>query len=162
MTAARWAKIFSPFGALDGFDERIAEKEVVYENKVELCDVIQMELDRRLNILHNLTWNSRMAKANRVMVSVVFFVPCADENHFAFRMSAGKYETVEGMVHRVGTNSLCLSTESGERNIRFDDIRDIRSKAHIFDTEWEMEMPGLWKAGDCNGSAAALISRSNR
>ena len=29
MPASRWAKIFSPFDALEGFDERIAEKEVL-------------------------------------------------------------------------------------------------------------------------------------
>ena len=38
MSAAHWAKIFSPFDALDGFDERIAEKEVLYESRIELCD----------------------------------------------------------------------------------------------------------------------------
>ena len=55
MGAARWAKIFAPFDALDGFDEQIAEKEVLYTAKKELCEDDQRVLDRRLNILHNLT-----------------------------------------------------------------------------------------------------------
>ena len=50
MSATHWAKIFSPFDALEGFDERIAEKEVLYESRIELCDDDQAELDRRLNI----------------------------------------------------------------------------------------------------------------
>ena len=138
MPVARWAKIFSPFDALAGFDERIAEKEIVYEGRTELCDDDQAELDRRLGILHNLTWNSRMARANRVMVSVEYFVPCSDENHFAFRMAAGKYETAVGMVLRVDTDSLRLRTESCERSIPFCDIRKIRTDSGIFDTEWEI------------------------
>ena len=138
MTAAHWAKIFCPFDALDGFDERIAEKEVLYEARIELCDQTRVELDRRLNILHNLAWNSRMARANRVMVSVTYFVPCADENHFAFQVSAGQYDTATGMVLRVDSESLHLRTEKGDKGIRFGDIREITSKTEIFDTEWEM------------------------
>lgn len=141
MTAAHWAKIFSPFDALDGFDERIAEKEVLYESRIELCEDDQAELDRRLNILHNLTWNNRMARANRVMVSVKYFVPCADENHFAFQIAAGQYEAATGMVLRVDSESLRLRTENGDKSISFRDIREIRSKTGIFDTDWEMEMP---------------------
>ena len=141
MSAAHWAKIFSPFDALDGFDERIAEKEVLYESRIELCDDDQAELDRRLNILHNLTWNARMARANRVMVSVKYFVPCADKNHFAFQLGAGKYATVSGMVLRVDPESIRLRTGDGDRSIRFSDIREIRNEAGYFDTDWEMEAP---------------------
>ena len=38
-----------------------------------------------------------MARANHVIVSVKYFVPCQDENNFAFG-NAGQYETVTGMV----------------------------------------------------------------
>lgn len=149
MTAAHWAKIFSPFDALDGFDERIAEKEVLYERQTELSDDDRSELDRRLDILHNLTWNGRMTRASHVSVSVTYFVPCADRNHFSFG-KAGRYETVTGMVLRVEpeAETLCLRTESGEKKIPFCDIREIRdsgeisdsreiSSRGIFETEWE-------------------------
>jgi len=141
MTAAHWAKIFSPFDALDGFDERIAEKETLYECRTELLEDDRNELNRRLDILHNLTWNGRMARANHVMVDVTYFVPCTDENHFAFQISAGNYETVNGMVLRVDMDSLRLRTENSELNIRFGDIREISNNTGIFETEWENESP---------------------
>ena len=136
MTVEHWAKIFSPFDALDGFDERIAEKEVVYACRTELSPDDQAELDRRLDILRNLTYNSRMARENRVMVRVISFVPCTDENHFAFRIAAGKYETTAGMVLRVEPDSLRLRTENGDRNILFCDLREIQSEAGIFNRAW--------------------------
>ena len=37
MSAARWAKIFSPFDALDGFNERIAETEKMHERQEMEC-----------------------------------------------------------------------------------------------------------------------------
>lgn len=141
MTTARWAKIFSPFDALDGFDERIAEKEVQYVPRTELLEDDKAELSRRLDILHNLTWNSHMARANRVRVSVEYFQPCADENHFAFDLAAGSYETVTGMVLRVGTDSLRLRTDDGDLTVRFEDIREIRNETGIFETDWEWESP---------------------
>jgi hypothetical protein len=43
-----------------------------------------------------------MARVNHVIVSVKYFVPCRDENNFAFG-NAGQYETVTGMVLKVDT-----------------------------------------------------------
>lgn len=141
MPPARWAKIFSPFDALDGFDERIAEKEAVYEARTELLEDDKAELNRRLDILHNLTWNGRMARTNQVMVDIVRFIPCEDKKHFAFQIAAGKYETVSGMVMRVDLDFLRLRTENGEMSIRFDDIREIGNQTGIFETEWEYDYP---------------------
>ncbi len=141
MTAAKWAKIFSPFDALTGFDERIAEKEAVYEGRSELSDDERAEVDRRLAVLHNLTWNARMARANRVTVSVEFFVPCGDGHHFAYRTGAGTYETVTGTVQRVEAELLRLQTENGGKAIRFCDIRKIGNETGIFEAEWETETP---------------------
>ena len=81
-------------------------------------------------------YNSRMARENRVMVRVISFVPCTDENHFAFRIAAGKYETTAGMVLRVEPDSLRLRTENGDRNILFCDLREIQSEAGIFNRAW--------------------------
>ena len=141
MTAARWAKIFSPFDALTGFDERIAEQEIRYEAQKELCEEEVAELDRRLNILHNLTRNHRMAKANHVRVSVDYFIPCAEENRFASRTDFGKYETVIGTVLRLEMKSLLLRTGNGAARIPFCDIREIRAESGIFETKWETDIP---------------------
>ena len=136
MGAARWAKIFAPFDALDGFDERIAEKEVLYTAKKELCEDDQKILDRRLNILHNLTWNGRMARANKPSVDVIHFVPCEDKHNFSFGIG-GRYETISGSVVKADQDTLILSTEDGEVRISFNDIREITSKSNIFEKQWD-------------------------
>ena len=64
MTRLNRAKIFAPFAALVGFDERVRRKEVAYVPKVELDADEEWELNRRLMILHKRTANSRLARAN--------------------------------------------------------------------------------------------------
>lgn len=143
MPASRWAKIFSPFDALKGFSEAVSSKEVQYVSRVELDADAEAELSRKLEVLHNLTWNGRMARANRVIVSVKFFVPCRDENNFAFG-NAGQYETVTGMVLKVDTevgNEITIQTETAKKVIGFDDILEITSKMGVFETDWELEAP---------------------
>ena len=48
MPASHWAKIYAPFDALDGFDEGIAAKEVLYIGRRELSKGQKEELDRKL------------------------------------------------------------------------------------------------------------------
>ena len=136
MPPSRWAKIFSPFDALKGFSEAVASKEVQYEYKRELMEDDAAELDRKLEHLHNLTWNGRMARANRVMARVKYFVPCPDKNNFAYG-NAGSYETISGMVLRVDVDvekTVTLLTDSGKKVISFDDITEIESP--MFAPEW--------------------------
>ena len=143
MPAAKWAKIFSPFDALKGFSEAVASKEIQYVQKIELDDDEKRDLGRKLDVLHNLTWNGRMAKANHVMISVKYFVPCQDENNFAFG-NAGQYETVTGMVLKVDTEvwkEITIQTETAKKVIGFDDILEITSKTDVFETDWELEAP---------------------
>lgn len=80
MDVGRRAKIFSPFDALKGFNEAIASKDVLYRDRIELSEEDRMELDRRLHILKGLTYNGRMARANRVKITAVYYVSCTDEN----------------------------------------------------------------------------------
>ena len=143
MPASRWAKIFSPFDALKGFSEAVSSKEVQYVSRIELDADAEAELSRRLEVLHNLTWNGRMARANRVIASVKYFVPCRDENNFAFG-NAGQYETVTGMVLKVDTEvwkGITIQTEEAKKVIGFDDILEITSKTDVFETDWELEAP---------------------
>ena len=97
MACAKRAKIFSPFDALKGFNEAVSSKEVPYVERIEPEQQDREELDRRLNILRALTFNGRMAKANRVEVTVRFYVPCADKNNFAFGLR-GLYESVTALT----------------------------------------------------------------
>lgn len=143
MPASRWAKIFSPFDALKGFSEAVSSKEIQYVSRIELDADAEAELSGKLKILHNLTWNGRMARANHVMVSLKYFVPCQDENNFAFG-NAGQYETVTGMVLRVDTEvrkEITIQTETTKKVIGFEDILEITSESDVFHTDWEMEAP---------------------
>ena len=141
MPASRWAKIFSPFDALKGFSEAVASKEVQYVDRQQLDEDEQRELDRKLSILQNLTWNGSMARANQVMVSVTYFVPCADEQSFAFLDHQGQYQTITGMVLNVDAEvgeTITLKTDTGKTIIDFCDIQTIESqKADLFDLDWE-------------------------
>ena len=67
-------------------------------------------LDRRIRILHKLTYNGRIARANHVQVSVRYYVPCTDENNFAFQLR-GQYRIVSGICRKVEsdvTNSITI------------------------------------------------------
>ena len=126
MPASRWAKIFSPFDALAGFDEAIKSKEELYVPRVELDEDERSDLNHTISVLHGLTWNSRMARVNHVVVSVTFFAPCTDRNNGAYSLGTGKYETLTGAVLRAEENTLLLQTDSRRRGLSFDDIREIR------------------------------------
>lgn len=85
------------------------------------------ELDRKLERLHNLTWNGRMARQNKVNATICYFVPCKDRENFAYG-NAGTYETITGMVLRVDVDvekTITLLTDAGKNVISFDDIAEI-------------------------------------
>ena len=110
MDRRRRAKIFAPFDALDGYSESIDSKNIEYIERIDLEEDDRRELDRRIRILHELTYNGRMARANRVQVSVRYYVPCTDENNFAFQLR-GRYETISGICRKVDsdvTNSITI------------------------------------------------------
>ena len=127
MPASRWAKIFSPFDALKGFDEAIGSKEVRYVDKILLDEDEQRTLNHKLSILHGYIYNGRMARMNRVFVTVKHFVPCTDQNNYAFDLSLGLYEKITGMVLSVDEirETLTLQAETEKLVIDFEDILDI-------------------------------------
>ena len=126
MTPLHRAKIFAPFAALVGFDEYIRSKEVQYVDKHELDADEEWKLNRKLNMLHDLTANSRLARANKVTVTVEYFVLCTDPNHDAYGRK-GLYETITGVMRKVDNvnQSMTLYNNDGEYNIAFEDIYDI-------------------------------------
>ena len=100
MPCSRRAKLFAPFDALKWFNERIAAKEVLYEQKRQLSETEKEELDRKLAILHRLTFNKKAAERNRALATVTFYSPCGDEENDAYR-SEGIYRKITGIVTRV-------------------------------------------------------------
>lgn len=138
MDVGRRAKIFSPFDALKGFNEAIASKDVLYRDRIELSEEDRKELDRRIHILKGLTYNGRLARANRVQVTVVYYVPCADENHEAFGLR-GRYQKITGVCWNV--NELYGSLLVDKTQIPFDNILRIGNSEGVFERDCSWEYP---------------------
>ena len=122
MEQSKRAKIFSPFDALDGYGESIEGKNTVYTDKIHLDESEREELNRRLTILHYLTYNSRMAKGNRIVVTVRYYVPCTDGYSFSCGIR-GEYKEVSGVVWKVDMENQKIIMDSGA--VSFDDILSI-------------------------------------
>ena len=135
MDTGHRAKIFAPFAALRGFDTAILSKDVQYVPKRILEGEDQEELNRRLGTLHNLTFNGRMARANKPVASVTYFVPCADRNHEAFGRR-GTYTTIKDVVWNVDFATATMLV--GKTRIRMADIAEVQADK-IFDTDWEYD-----------------------
>ncbi len=136
MDQGKRAKVFAPFDALDGYGESISEKNTVYTDKIIPDETEKEELYRRLTVLHNLTCNTRMAKANRVIVTVKYYVPCTDEHSFACGIR-GQYMTETGVVWRVDLEADKTITVN-RKSIAFDDILSITAeKKSIFARSWD-------------------------
>ena len=135
MPVSKRAKIFAPFDALRGFDFAIMCKNELYTDKMLLSPEEQEELDRRFSILHGLTFNGRMARANRVQVSVTYYEACKDVNHEACG-SRGQYKTVTGICRNVDAE-VTKTILVDEMRIRMEDIRSIESPGDIFKRNWE-------------------------
>lgn len=112
MSQLNRAKIFAPFAALVGFDERIRKKEINYIPKHELDADEEWELNHRLYRLHCLTANSRLARANMVCVSIEYFVVCTDEENEAY-MVKGQYKTITGIVLKVDQHEQSIAIRAG-------------------------------------------------
>lgn len=129
------AKIFAPFDALKGFNEAVSAKDVLYEDRIELLQEDTEELSRRLNILHNLTFNGRMARANRVQVIVTYYEPCSDENHEAFGLR-GQYKTITGICWNVDAeeNRTILIDK---KRLSLDAVVRIEAQGDTFNKIWD-------------------------
>ena len=137
MDRRKRAKIFSPFDALDGYSESINEKNVEYVERIDLAHGQKAELNRRLRILQGLTYNSRVARENHVVVSVRYYVPCTDTNHFAYQMK-GRYVTITGVCRKVDPD-VNMTITVGETVISLTDVIEITaSNETIFaKDDWE-------------------------
>ena len=135
MDPGKRAKLFAPFDALRGFDFAILMKNELYMDKVSLSPEDQEELDRRFSILHKLTYNSRMARANRVQATVPYYEPCSDVNSESYG-SQGQYKTVTGICRNVDAE-VTRTILVDEMRIRMEDIRSIEAQGDIFNRHLE-------------------------
>lgn len=112
MSQQNRAKLFAPFAALVGFDERVRKKEIDYVSKHELDADEEWELNHQLYRLHCLTANSRLARANMVGVSIEYFVVCTDEENDAYLVK-GQYKTITGIVLKVDPHEQRIAIRDG-------------------------------------------------
>ena len=124
MPTSRWAKIFAPFDALYGFDDRIAGKEVLYCERKVLSEGEEEELSRKLSFLHSLTYNGREARKNAPYVTITCFEACTDSENDWYG-HGGQYRELRGTVLHVDPHSIRIKTSDGEVSIPFDDIWEI-------------------------------------
>ena len=122
MDRVRWAKIFAPFDALDGFDEAVGAKLVQYEERRDLSECEKEELDQKLSTLQTLTYNGRVARQNKPAVKVKYFSPCTDI-HSEWYGRGGTYKTIIGICRKVDIINRTLSVD--DHIISFDDIATI-------------------------------------
>ena len=146
MDRLRWAKIFSPFDALEGFDDAIDRRRVLYCSRRELSDGQEEELNKKLSLLHSLTVNARAARDNHIAVDVEYFKPCTDIENDSFGCE-GQYETVSGIVLKVDaviSRTIHLLTADGEKMIPLDDVNDITGtllESEIYDIPSLIPLP---------------------
>lgn len=102
------AKIFAPFAALVGFEDRVRNKEIEYVARRELSEEEQSYLNKVLN---------RISRGDRV--SVKYFEICSDHESEAFGR-LGQYKTVSGCVRWVDVGGQRLVLE--DQVIDFGDL----------------------------------------
>ena len=135
MDVGKRAKIFAPFDALKGFNEAVAAKDELYESRRELNEEDQKELNRRVNILRQLTEGGRLARENAVKISVTCYVPCGDPESEAYGVR-GQYQTITGICRKVDPD-ISRSLLVDNTRIPFRDIFRIENSGGIFDEPFD-------------------------
>lgn len=104
---------FSPFAALVGYEDAVAETGRLTEQKRELSAQELAELNQRLCFLAE-------HLKDQPKVSIEYFVP--DE-----RKSGGAYQVIDGSIRKINLTERVITMSSGE-SIRMDDIMSISKR----------------------------------
>lgn len=112
MPLSRRAKIFSPFDALEGFNEAIASKDIIYVPKKILSEDERAELDRKVLLLRKQVSGSGSCREHPLRVRLEYFVPCSDPASDAYG-NLGIYMTITG---------ICRGVDPVRRLIHIDDL----------------------------------------
>ena len=111
MSMLERAAQFSPFAALNGYDDAVKETGRLTDERIELGDEERDLLDRKQLYLQEII-------ADRPEITVTFFVP--DE-----KKSGGSYTAITGNLKRVALYERLLVLTDGKK-IPLDDIADIK------------------------------------
>lgn len=99
------AKQFAPFAALRGFEEAVRKKEIIYEEKKELSEEKQCEIDQMLNRI-----------TDGMCVQATYFVESPKDP------KRGQYHQVKGKVSFFNHNT---RLRIGNTEIKMIDIADV-------------------------------------
>ena len=136
MERGKRAKIFAPFDALDGYSDAVRSKDTAYTERIELSEEDSEELSRCIGILHRLTLTGRTARESRIVVAVTHYVPCEDEDSFAYGIK-GFYATAVGVCRKVDLEETKTITV-GRETIPLDSITATEADK-VFDVDWTIE-----------------------
>ena len=78
-----------------------------------------------------------MARTNRVTVSVKYYVPCMDEENFAF-LRRGRYVTETGICWKVDAD-VTRTMLVGETEISLDDVIEVTAQDETLFNRWMEE-----------------------
>lgn len=112
MSSEKRAKIFAPFAALSGYDDALAEKEVIYDIKRVLTDDEYCDLDCKIATIYEKCSNSILARENGVEVRTLYFEPLADDELH------GRYLEVIGLVTNVRPDKGTITILDKEISLR--------------------------------------------
>ena len=112
MSSEKRAKIFAPFAALSGYDDALAEKEVIYDIKRVLTDDEYFDLDCKIATIYEKCSNSILARENAVEVRILYFEPLADDELH------GRYLEVSGLVTKIRLDKETITILDKEISLR--------------------------------------------
>ena len=112
MSSEKRAKIFAPFAALSGYDDALAEKEVIYDIKRVLTDDEYFDLDCKIATIYEKCSNSILARDNGAEVRILYFEPLADDE------LQGRYLEVIGLVTKVRPDKGTITILDKEISLR--------------------------------------------
>ncbi|WP_456078856.1 hypothetical protein [Mogibacterium diversum] len=112
MSNEKRAKIFAPFAALSGYDDALAEKEVIYDIKRVLTDDEYFDLDCKIATIYEKCSNSILARENGVEVRILYFEQLADDELH------GRYLEVIGLVTKVRPDKGTITILDKEISLR--------------------------------------------
>ena len=112
MSNEKRAKIFAPFAALSGYDDALAEKEVIYDIKRVLTDDEYFDLDCKIATIYEKCSNSILARESGVEVRILYFEPLADDELH------GRYIEISGLVTKVRPDKETITILDKEISLR--------------------------------------------
>ena len=113
MPREKRAKLFAPFDALTGYDEALAEQEIIYQDREELSEERRLDLDAKLDhLLHiyrerksgtKYTGGDHAAQVfEPPVITIEFFEEIPGQN------GRGLYHTCSGAVIKLDLSRRCL------------------------------------------------------